>query len=157
MENDKKLKFAKNAFEMLKIDPSSAAFAEETLDKKLLLKLKKSKYKDDKIFFKVVNSLLLNNETVFEPENVNRTNYVEEREIDNSTLYSFIVPFKLLHVDIGNLEFLRKNAPFPQYVLVIVDLFSSKVYTYPMKSRKQIRQNLSSFIEMLKAIEKVKK
>ena len=157
MENDKKLKFAKNAFEMLKIDPSSAAFAEETLDKKLLLKLKKSKYKDDKIFFKVVNSLLLNNETVFEPENVNRTNYVEEREIDNSTLYSFIVPFKLLHVDIGNLEFLRKNAPFPQYVLVIVDLFSSKVYTYPMKSRKQIRQNLSSFIEMLKAKEKVKK
>ena len=28
---------------MLKIDPSSAAFAEETLDKKLLLKLKKIK------------------------------------------------------------------------------------------------------------------
>ena len=157
MENNKKLKFAKNAFEMLKTDPSSAAFAEETLDKKLLLKLKKSKYKDDKFFFKVVNSLLLNNETVFEPENVNRTNYVEEREIDNSTLYSFIVPFQLLHVDIGNLEFLGENVPVPQYDLVIVDLFSSKVYTYPMKSRKQIRQNLSSFIEMLKAKEKVKK
>ena len=38
---------------MLKTDPSSAAFAEETLDKKLLLKLKKSKYKDDKNFLKL--------------------------------------------------------------------------------------------------------
>ena len=79
MENDKKLTFAKNAFEMLKADPSSAAFAEETLDEKLLLKLKRSKYKDDKNFFKVVNSLLLNNETVFEPENVNRTDYIERK------------------------------------------------------------------------------
>ena len=102
MENDKKLKFAKNAFGMLKIDPSSAAFVEETLDKKLLLKLKKSKYKDDKNFFKVVNSLLLSNETVFEPENVNRTDYVEKREIDHSTLYSFNTPFQLLHADIRN-------------------------------------------------------
>ena len=37
---------------MLKIDPSSAAFAEEILDKKLLLKLKKSKYVKDKNFVK---------------------------------------------------------------------------------------------------------
>ena len=43
MENRKKLKFAKNAFEMLKTDPSSTAFVEETLDKKLLLKFKKIK------------------------------------------------------------------------------------------------------------------
>ena len=27
----------------------------------------------------------------------------------------------------------------------MVDLFSSKVYTYPMKSRKQIRQRLEQF------------
>ena len=53
MENDKKLTFAKNAFEMLKADPSSAAFAEETLDKKLLLKLKKSKYEDNKNFLEL--------------------------------------------------------------------------------------------------------
>ena len=88
---------------------------------------------------------MLNNETVFEPENVNRTDYVEKREIDHLTLYSFNAPFQLLHADIGNLEFLGKNATFPQYVLVIVDLLSSKVYTYPMKSRKQIRQKLERF------------
>ena len=34
MEHNKKLKFAKKTFEILKIDPSSVAFAEETLGKK---------------------------------------------------------------------------------------------------------------------------
>ena len=140
MEDDKKtLKFAKIAFEMLKKDPSSVAFAEEILDKKLLLKLKKSKYAEDKNFFKVVNNILLNTDTIFEPDSVNWTDYVEKREVDHSTLYSFDAPFQLFHTDVGNLEFLGKNATFPQYVLVLVDLFSSKVYTYPMKSRKQIR------------------
>ena len=101
--------------------------------------------------------MLLDNDTVFEPENVNRTDYVEKREIDNSTLYSFNVPFQLLHADIANLEFLGKNATFPQYVLVIVDLFSSKVYTYPMKSRKQIRQKLEQFYSDVKSKRKGKK
>ena len=100
---------------------------------------------------------MLNNETIFEPENVNRTDYVKKREIDHSTLYSFNAPFQLLHADIGNLEFLGKNATFPQYVLVIVDLFSSKVYTYPMKSRKQIRQKLEQFYRDVKSKRKGKK
>ena len=119
--------------------------------------LKKSKYKDDKNLLKVVNNLLLNNDTVFEPENVNRTNFVEKREIDHSTLYSFNAPFQLLHADIANLEFLGKNATFRQYVLVIVDLFSSKVYTYRWNQENKLDRNLSSFIEMLTAKEKVKK
>ena len=121
----------------------SVAFAEEILDKKLLLKLKKSKYIADKKIFKLVN--LLENNVIFEPETVKRTDYVEKREIDHSTLYSFDAPFQLIHADVENVEFLGKNATFPQYVLVLVDLFSSKVYTYPMKSRKQIRQKLEQF------------
>ena len=133
-------KKAKNIFNKLKIDPSSVAFAEETLDKKLLAKLKKSKYAEDKNFFKLVN-LINNNNVIFDVDNV------EKREIDHSTLYSFSEPFELIHADVGNLEFLGKNATFPRYVLVIVDLFSSKVYAYPMKSRKQIRQRLEQFYE----------
>ena len=101
--------------------------------------------------------MLLDDDTVFEPENVNRTDYVEKREIDNSTLYSFNVPFQLLHADIANLEFLGKNATFSQYVLVIVDLFSSKVYTYSMKSRKQIRQKLEQFYRDVKSKRKGRK
>ena len=63
---------------MLKTDPSSVAFAEEILVKKMLLKLKKSKYADDKNFLKVVNNLLLNTDTIFEPDSVNRSDYVEK-------------------------------------------------------------------------------
>ena len=83
--------------------------------------------------------------------NVKRMDYVEKREIDHSTLYSFNAPFRLIHADVRNLEFLGKNASFPQYVLVLVDLFSSKIYTYPMKSRKQIRQKLEQFYRDVKS------
>ena len=96
--------------------------------------------------FKTVN-LLSENDVILELDsgNVKRMDYVEKREIDHSTLYSFNAPFRLIHADVRNLEFLGKNASFPQYVLVLVDLFSSKICTYPMKSRKQIRQKLEQF------------
>ena len=149
-------KKAKNAFNELKLDPSSTAFAEEILDKKLLVKLKKSKYKADKIFFNLAN-LLENNNVIFDSDNVNRTDYVEKRETDRSTLYSFSAPFELLHADVENLKFLGKNAIFPRYVLVLVDLFSSKVYTYPMKSRKQIGQKMEQFYLNVKGKRKGKK
>ena len=153
MEDFKK---AKNIFNKLKIDASSIAFAEEILDKKLLARLKKSRYIEGKSFFKLVN-LLNNNNVIFDVNNVNRTDYVEKREIDRSTLYSFSRPFELIHADVGNLEFLGKNATFPRYVLVVVDLFSSKVYAYPMKSRKQIRQRLEMFYDDVKNKRKRKK
>ena len=137
-------KKAKNEFEKLKLDPWSVAFAEEILDKKLLVRLKKSKYKEDRNFFSLVN-LLENNNVIFDSDNVNRTDYIQKREIDRSTLYSFSAPFELFHADVGNLEFLGKNATFPRYVLVLVDLFLSKIYIYPMKSRKQIRKKMEQF------------
>ena len=115
----------------------------------LLLRLKKLKYAADKNFFNVVN--LLDNNVIFDSnDKVNRTDFVEKREIDHSTLYSFDVPFQLLHADVGNLEFLGKNATFPQYVLILVDRFTSKVYTFPMWSRKQTSQRLEQFYEQIK-------
>ena len=78
MPDDKKnFKFARSAFDKLKTDPSRVAFTEEILDKKLLLKLKKSKYAEDKYFFKLVN--LLENTVIFEPDTVKRTEYVEKK------------------------------------------------------------------------------
>ena len=101
MPDDKKnFKFARSAFDKLKTDPLSVAFAEEILHKKLLLKLKKSKYAEDKKIFKFVN--LLETTVIFEPDSVKRTDFVEKRQIDHSTLYSFDAPFQLFHVDVGN-------------------------------------------------------
>ena len=129
ISTEKDFKKAKKTFEKLKLDPSSAAFAEEILDKKLLLKLKKSKYAADKSLFKIVN--LLDNNVFFDSvDKVNSTDYIEKTEIDHSAFYNFDGPFQLFHADVGNLEFLGKNATFPQYVLILVDLFSSKIYTF---------------------------
>ena len=91
-------KVAKDAFNKLKVDPQSATFAEEILDKKLLVRLKKSKYSRDKQFFKNVN-LLDKKSVTFNPESVSRTDYVEKRNIDRSILYSFSRPFELVHTE----------------------------------------------------------
>ena len=116
------------------------------------------KYAEDKRFFKHVNFLdNKSSHAIFEPDSVKRTDYVEKGEIDHSTLYSFDAPFWLFHADVGNLEFLRKNATFPQYVLVLVDLFSSKIYTYPMKSRKQILVKLEEFYREVRSKRKGQK
>lgn len=64
-----------------------------------------------------------------------RVDFVGKREMDRSTLYSFDRPFQLVYADVGNLEL-----TIPRYVLLVVDLYSSKVYVYPMRSRKQILQ-----------------
>ena len=98
----------------------------------------------NKLLYKRVN--LIDSKSIFNEDKApTRADYVEKREIDRSTLYNFDGPFQLLHADVGNLEFLGKNATFSQYVLVILDLFSSKIYTYSMKSRKQILKKLKLF------------
>ena len=77
MEDDKKnFKIARAIFNKLKTDPSSVAFAEELLDKKLLIKLKKSKYNEYKNLFKLVN-LLQDKNVDFGPEDgsVKSTDY----------------------------------------------------------------------------------
>ena len=69
-------------------------------------------------------------------------------------------PFQLFHADVGNLEFLGKSATVPRYVLLVVDLYSPKVYVYPMHSKKQILQiyeELKQFYEDKKKQKKYKK
>ena len=81
---------------------------------------------------------LINNTLEDEEKVLTRVDYVVKREIDRSTLYSFDGPFQLIHADFGNLEILGKSATTARYVLLVLDLYSSKIYVYPMRSRKQI-------------------
>ena len=69
----------KKVLNQLKVDPQSVAFAEELLNRRLLVRLKKSKYPKDKLFFKIVNDLDREKSVIFNPETVNRTNYVEKK------------------------------------------------------------------------------
>ena len=55
--------------------------------------------------------------------------------IDHLTLYSFSKPFEALQADIADLRFLAKSAADPKYCLLVVDLFTSKIYVFPIKNR----------------------
>ena len=82
-------------------------FSEEKIDKRLLKKLKKSSYGKDNLLLKLKN-LAENDISQINKTNQipTRTDYVEKREIDRSTLYSFDGPFQLVHADVANLDFL---------------------------------------------------
>ena len=73
------------------------------------------------------------------------THFVEQRkDIDRSSaLYSIKAPFELVHADVADIRFFSKSAVDPKYCLLAVDLFTSKTYVYPMKSRNLLARNFS--------------
>ena len=97
-------------------------FSEETLSLKLSKNLKRSTYVNYKKLLKLINV----SENSIEGFNKNdnkisiRLDYVEKREIDRSTLYSFNSPFQLMHADIANLEILGKSATVRYALLIVV-------------------------------------
>ena len=53
----------------------------------------------------------------------------------------------MLHADIADLTFLAKSAVDPKYCLLVVDLFTSNIYVYPMKNRSLLAKKLKLFYE----------
>ena len=111
----------------------------------LLNKAKKSTYDKDKVFVNLYNEL--EDKNFYQKNNLPLvTPFVNKRSnIDHSTLYSIDKPFELLHADIADLRFLAKSAVDPKYCLLIVDLFTSKIYVYPMKNRSFLAKKLAIF------------
>ena len=141
----------KKLFNRLQVDSKNVLFIQEQLNDKLLKKLNKSKYKKDKEFVNRFN-LLVDKKTDFNKKDDGRclipikAEYVQKSDdIDRSTLYSVQAPFDLLHADVGDLRFLGKSAADPKYCLLLVDLFTSKVYVYGMKNRSLIPLKLEKF------------
>ena len=141
----------KKLFNKFQTDSKSVVFIQDQLNDKLLKKLKNSKYEKDKQFVNRFN-LLEDKKTDF----INNKNdvysvptkagYVQKSDdIDRSTLYSIHAPFDLLHADVGDLRFLGKSAADPKYCLLLVDLFTSKVYIYGIKNRSLIPLKLEKF------------
>ena len=129
----------KKLFNELQVDSKSVVFSQEQLNDKLLKKLKNSKYEKDKEFVNRFN-LLEDKKTDFN-NNKNdicsvpiKAEYVKKSDdIDRSTVSSIHAPFDLFHADVGDLRFLGKSAADPKYCLLLVDLFTSKVYVYGMR------------------------
>ena len=153
----------KRLLNKLQTDSKSVLFIQEEINDKLLKKLEKSKYKKDKEF---VNSfkLLVDKKTDFNKKDDGRysipikAEYVQKSDdIDRSTLYGIQASFDLLHADVGDLRFLGKSAADPKYCLLLVDLFTSKVYVYEMKNRSLIPLKLEKFYKEVVSKRKNKK
>ena len=52
---------------------------------------------------------------------------------------------QFFHADVAYLQFLAKSAVDPKYALVCVDLFTSKIYVYTMKARRNLPNKLELF------------
>ena len=126
-------------------------FIQEEINDKLLNKLKKSKYEKDKEFVNSFNYLLAGNKAEFNKRRdeysiPSKAEFVSKSDgIDRSTLLSIQAPFDLMHADVGDLSFLGESAADPKYCLLLVDLFSSKIYVYGMKNRSLIPLKLEKF------------
>ena len=153
----------KKLFNKLQVDSKRVLFIQEQLNYKLLKKLKNSKYEKDKEFVNRFN-LLEDKKTDFNNNKDDvysvpiKAEYVQKSDdIDRSTLYSIHAPFDLLHADVGDLRFLGKSAADPKYCLLLVDLFTSKVYVYGMKNRSLISLKLENFYKKVSSKCKNKK
>ena len=146
----KENKSIQNLFTNLQKDSKSVFYSISNLSRAWLNKAKKLTYGKDIVFVNLYNQLEDKN---FYQKNNNLTlvtPFVNKRSnIDHSTLYSISKPFELLHADIADLRFLAKSAVDPKYCLLIVDLFTSKIYVYPMKNRSLLAKKLN-FIAMLR-------
>ena len=147
---DDKNKRIQNLFKNLQKDLKSVFYSISNLSRTLLNKAKKSTYAEDNVFLNLYNQLEDKNFY----QNINLPllpPFVNKRSnIDRSTLYSISKPFESINADITDLRFLAKSAVDPKYCLLVVDLFSSKIYVYPMKNRSLLAKKLKLFYNDIK-------
>ena len=134
MKTEETRKQLKNLFGKLTKDSNSLFYLVEKINRNLLNKAQKSVYEKDKVFYKLYNKIE-NSDIIFDEKDEEipfRAPFIDQKkDIDrSSTLYSINAPFELFHADI---RFLSKSAVDPHYCLLYVGLFSSKIYTYPIK------------------------
>ena len=148
MNDDNDKKRIQNLFSTLQNDSKSVFYLNSTITKKLLKKLDKSPYQKDRVF-KGIYQKLEDKELAEADDKIPlKTPFVEKKgDIDRSTLYSVEKSFKRVHADIADLRFFAKSAVDPKYALLAVDLFTSKTYIYPMKSRKLLARKLRLFYD----------
>ena len=151
MKTEETKKQLKNLFGKLTKDSKRLFYLVEKINRNLLNKARKSVYEKDKVFYKLYNEIE-NRDTIFDEEDEKVSFHVpfieQKKNIDrSSTLYSIKAPFELFHADIANIKFLSKYAVDPHYCLLFVDLFSSKIYTYPMKKRSLLAKKMEQFYE----------
>ena len=144
---DVEKKQLKNLYRKLVNNENSVLYAVDRINTRLLNKVRKSSYEKDKVFYKLFKKL--ENEDVIE-ENSKipfYTPFVEQRkDIDRSSaLYTVNAPLQFFHADLAYLQFFAKCAVDPKYALLCVDLFTSKVYVYTMRTKNNLAKKIEEF------------
>ena len=145
MDVDEKNKRVQNLFISLQNDPKSVFYTTNKITKSLLKKAKMAPYNKDDVFVKLCEQI--EDKNFYKNENLPLvTPYIDKKSnIDHWTLYSISRSFEALHADIADLRFLAKSAVDPKYCLLIVHLFTSKIYVYPMKNRSLLAKKMEIF------------
>ena len=133
------IKQIKNLFKKLIKDKNSVFYLADKINRTLLKKSRASSYQKDKVFYKIYIRLE-DQEIIFDDDNEKEripfySPFVEQKQdIDrSSTLYSINGPMQFFHADVADIRVFSKSAVDPKYACA--DLFSSKVYVYPMKKK----------------------
>ena len=145
---DAEKKQLKNLYKKLLENENSVLFAIDKINVRLLNRLKKSSYDKDQVFYRLFKKL--ENEEEEEKEEIQvpfYTPFVEQRkDIDRSSaLYSINGPLQFFHADLAYLQFFAKSAVDPKYALVCVDLFTSKVYIYTLRTKNNLFKKVEEF------------
>ena len=120
-------------------DVKSVSYTISNLSKTVLRKAKNSAYNKDIVFVNLYEQLENDKLSLVTP-------FIDKKSnIDHSTLYSISKPFAALHAGITDSKFLAKSAVDPKYCLLIVNLFTSKIYVYPIKNRSLSTKKLALF------------
>ena len=143
-------KRVENLFKNLQKVPKSVFYSTGNLSKSILNKANKSVYEKDKVFVNLYKPL--------EDKNFDKTLnaplvtlfFSQKNDVDHSTLYSISNPFDLVRGDIADTRFLAISAVDPKYCLLLVDLFTSKIYVFTMKNRIFLSKKLKLFYEEIK-------
>ena len=138
----------KNLFRKLVNDQKSVFFSADKINQTLLNKGRKSIYQKDKVFYNLFKKIDDKDE-IYDKEKERIPFYTpftpQKKDIDRSTLFSLNGPMQFFHADIAYLQFLAKSTVDPKFALVCVDLFTSKIYVYTMKARKNLASKLEIF------------
>ena len=147
---DAEKKQLRNLYKKLLENENSVLFAADQLNARLLHKIKKSSYDKDQVFYKLFKKLESKKEQdVIEKESKVPfyTPFVEnKKDIDRSSaLYTVNGPLQFCHADLAYLQVFGKSAVDPKYTLLCVDLFTSKVYVYTLKTKNNLAKKLEQF------------
>ena len=130
-------------------DSKSIFYTTDKTTKARIKKARNSLYKKDNVFVNIYNGL--EDKTFLSKKIPLNTPFLEKtKKIIRAMLYSFNGPFQALQADIASISFLGRSAVDPKFCLLFVDIFTSNIYTYPIKKKESFSKKMELFYNDIK-------